>query len=112
MTREWSAKYSWTIISLILLPALAGMAVAVPPSFTSQQYICCDGERIDVGTCASPCIADWDGDGLSDMLVGQWGLPGDGKIRLYTNTNTNDSPVYTYFTYLQAGGVDINLSYG
>jgi len=112
MTRGWPAVKSWRLISLILLLSLTGMAAALPPSFTSPHDIYCNGERIDVGTCASPCIADWDGDGLDDLLVGQWGLPGDGRIRLYPNASTNDSPVYTYFTYLQAGGVDINLSYG
>lgn len=102
----------YAVISLILVVSLAGTALSDPPSFTSPQDIYCAGERIDVGTCASPCIADWNGDGLNDLIVGQWGIPDDGRIRLYVNSNTNDSPIYTYFTYMQSDGTDINLSYG
>ena len=101
-----------TLTSLILLLSLAGIASSDPPTFTSPHDIYCAGERIDVGACASPCIADWDGDGLDDLIVGQWGIPDDGRVRLYLNSNSNDSPVYTYSTYLQSDGVDINLSYG
>ncbi len=85
---------------------------ASAPSFTSPQDINCDNVIIDVGTCASPCIADWDGDGLDDLIIGQWGDEGDGRVRFYPNTNTNDSPIYTYFNYIQSDGEDINLSYG
>ncbi len=52
---------------------------------------------IDTGSAwghSSPCIADVDGDGLDDLIVGDFG----GKFHVYRNTGTAKSP-----TYVQAG---------
>ena len=38
-----------------------------PPKFNACEDLYCDSEKIDVGICASPGIADWDGDGFFDL---------------------------------------------
>ncbi|MSR64139.1 MAG: VCBS repeat-containing protein, partial [Planctomycetes bacterium] len=40
-------------------------------------------------TNASPCVADWDGDGALDLVLGL----GDGSVRLYRNTTASGEPV-------------------
>jgi hypothetical protein len=49
-------------------------------------------------------VADWNGDGRKDLLVGYQTA---GKVALYLNVGTDVSPVFTSYTNLQAGGVDI-----
>ena len=71
---------------------------------------------------AAPYIIDFDGDGLRDLLLGEFGrgsfpisrLPEDpelrkmgfanSKLRIYRNIGTNHAPKYEKFEYLAAGG--------
>jgi hypothetical protein len=66
-----------------------------------------DGKPIDIGQLSSsahagPCIADVDGDGDRDLLVGDF----PGFFWLFDNQGTEKAPVYTSSGKLQAGGVD------
>lgn len=54
---------------------------------------------------AGPCLADADGDGLRDLVVGSF----DGKFRVYRNIGTNAEPQYASFEHLQAGGKDAEV---
>lgn len=58
---------------------------------------------------ANPLVVDWNGDGLKDLMVGQYS---GGKIRFYQNNDSNDSPVFDGYSYLQADGIDISVSSG
>lgn len=59
---------------------------------------------------AAPWLADMDGDGVTDLLVGQFG---DGKCRLYRNSGTNQQPVYASgFTFIKAGGDFAKVPFG
>ncbi len=51
---------------------------------------------------AAPCVVDWNNDGRKDLLVGA----GDGTIRLFLNTGTEDVPVFDEGCYLR-GGADL-----
>ena len=70
-------------------------------SVASTRYSrpCCS-ISVPVGY-AAPFLIDWDGDGLDDLLVGQFGY---GRIRIYKNRGTAKQPKYEDFTYFQAGG--------
>lgn len=59
---------------------------------------------LDVGTYAIPCVADWNGDGRKDLLVG---YQTDGKVALFTNAASDIAPVFSSSSILQAGGADI-----
>ena len=43
---------------------------------------------LSVGSRASPCVCDWDGDGLKDLLCGK----GDGYVSFFKNTGTGQAP--------------------
>ena len=63
-----------------------------------------DGEPIDIGKLsriahAGPCVADVDGDGDRDLLVGDF----PGYVWYFENTGDDESPVYTSQGKLQAG---------
>ncbi len=68
------------------------------------------GKPIDVETGhAAPALHDWDGDGIRDLLVGQFG---DGKLRIYKNFGTDKAPRYFGFEYFRAGGEDATIPSG
>ncbi|MBS1723285.1 MAG: hypothetical protein JSS66_10070 [Armatimonadetes bacterium] len=58
---------------------------------------------------AHPFLADMDGDGKRDLIVGQFQ---DGKARVYKNYATDNTPVYKDFTWFKAGGVQATVPYG
>lgn len=95
----------------ILVTLFASFVFAQTPVFDPPVYVQANGVNINVGYGgnASPFVIDWDGDGKQDLLLGQFDL---GKVRFYTNIGTHYNPTFSDFVYLQAGGVDISVSYG
>ncbi len=78
--------------------------------FTAQGPITDpQGKPIDVGTYAAPLMVDWNGDGLEDLLAGQFE---DGMIRYYPNSGTAGEPVFSEFQYLRDGGGILSVPYG
>jgi hypothetical protein len=62
---------------------------AAKPSFGNPQAIKADGTGIKVsGGDAGPCVADWDGDGKLDLIVGS----GEGDVSWYRNIGTRTEP--------------------
>ncbi|MBD3369026.1 hypothetical protein GF402_01530 [Candidatus Fermentibacteria bacterium] len=97
-------------IGIALLVGLMAVAFADLPEFSSPFFVQASGVDLVVdGSVPDPYVADWDGDGVKDLIVGQFS---QGKIRLYLNSGTNASPVFTTYSFLQADGSDITMSYG
>jgi hypothetical protein len=60
------------------------------------------GRAIDVEHGhAAPLFADLDGDGLEDLLVGQFG---GGKLRVYKNVGFRGAPRFDEFKWFTADG--------
>lgn len=95
------------IVATVFL--LAALAYGALPQFAAPFKIQANGSDLTVSLISDPFMVDWDGDGLNDLIVGQFT---EGKIRFYPNSGTNESPVFTAYTYLQADGVDITTTYG
>lgn len=66
-------------------------------------------EYLTVGLVSNPCLADWDGDGLNDLLVGQFI---EGRLRFYRNTGTNSDPAFSGYSYVRADQTVITTTYG
>ena len=50
---------------------------------------------------SAPFVGDFDGDGLPDLLVGQYH---QGRLRIYRNTGSNEQPRFDSYTWFEAGG--------
>jgi hypothetical protein len=96
-----------TGLGLCLL--LVGSATAQePPIFEKPVRLMADGKVIDTGEAwghCGPCIADVDGDGTPDLLVGDF----SGFFHFYKNVGTKDKPEYVSKGRLKAGGVDAHV---
>lgn len=78
---------------------LSAFALADLPEFASPFYIQADGRDIDIkDSMVDPTVADLDGDGIKDLLVGTRDY---GRIYCYHNDGTNANPVFTYSGYLK-----------
>jgi hypothetical protein len=60
---------------------------------------------LSVGIRSAPCIYDWDGDGLNDLICGD----GTGAVSWFRNTNTAQYPIYAPAVKVKAGSVDLQL---
>jgi hypothetical protein len=91
---------------LLLLAPLAGLALlaAEPPAeLATPVHLEAGGRPIDVERSghAAPFVGDFDGDGLPDLLVGQYD---NGRLRIYRNQGTKGHPRFDAYTWFTAGG--------
>ena len=88
------------------LAALAIALLAAAPALAQELgkpiRLEADGKPIDteIGH-ATPAVYDWDGDGKRDLLVGQFG---EGKLKIFRNIGTNQTPKFAAEEFLTAGG--------
>ena len=89
-------------------PASAlALAATLAASLAAQQFetpfrVEAGGKPIDVDIGhAAPYVVDFDGDGVRDLLVGQFG---QGRCRIYRNLGTDAAPRFADFTLFEAGG--------
>ena len=99
------------IVSILVL---AAASAAQPVVFGSVSYISAENGTIDIGNYSDNWVGDWNGDGAKDLIVGacSYNTPDYGRMRVYENQGTNESPVFTTFYYMQADGADIVCSSG
>ena len=75
------------------------------PEFGSPIFAQSNGSTLDVGYRSSPVVADMDGDGMKDLLVGDW----PGQLRFYGNIGTDASPEFGDYSLVESDGEVIDL---
>ena len=88
----------------ILLYPNGGSDVA--PQLTAALALMADEAPLAVPGPAFVAVVDWDNDGNKDVLVGD----GQGRVRWYRNTGTDDAPQLTLWDFLLTGGVEIQVT--
>lgn len=99
--------------SIVLILTGAGVAAedaqpSVDSPFEPPIRLMADGLVIDTGPAwghSSPAVFDVNGDGLKDLVVGDF----SGKFRCYTNTGKPNAPAYSKGALVQAGGADAEV---
>jgi hypothetical protein len=94
-------------VCALVVPAVAGAKL------TPGQWVKDGSANLDVAAHAAPCALDLQGDGTKDLLVGEYlgSAPNAiGKIRVYENWNTDENPRFDGWSYLQAAGIDVEVS--
>lgn len=74
-----------------------------PSELLPPVQIQAGGQPIDVQRSghSAPFVGDFDGDGVRDLLVGQFS---EGRLRIYRNVGTNTQPRFDKYTWFEAGG--------
>ncbi|MBX3437483.1 MAG: VCBS repeat-containing protein [Planctomycetaceae bacterium] len=87
----------------LLLSLVAAPTTIAEDLFAPDVRVEAGGAPIDVACFrgAGPCVGDFDGDGLNDLLVGQ-NLPA--RLRIYRNLGTREQPLLIDFEWFRAGG--------
>ena len=78
-------------------------AAAMAGDLAPPVHVQAGGRPIDVALDghSAPFYGDIDGDGINDLLVGQFD---EGQLRIYRNLGTNASPRFEGYQRFEAGG--------
>lgn len=72
-----------------------------------EELVQAGGANISVLGHSVPSLADWDNDGLNDLVIGEGPSSSTGKVRVYLNAGTASNPQFSGFTYVQSNGSDL-----
>ena len=96
--------------------ALAGLVHSdettpgTPSPFAPPVKLTAGDAAIDVAIGhADPFVADMNGDGKLDLLVGQFG---QGKLLFFANIGTNEAPKLAKGEFLRAGEIELSVPSG
>jgi hypothetical protein len=116
--RRTSAKLS-TAATTSLVAALAAAALVLGPIvpaahahlyLEATQLVEAGGVDIAVPAYSVPSTADWNSDGLQDLIVGEGTTAA--KVRVYLNEGTAEAPSFSEFSYVQSMGADLVITGG
>ena len=90
---------------------LAALSAGIEvPELAKPVRLTAAGEVIDTDIGhAAPYVADIDGDGVQELLVGQFG---DGKLRIYRKTEADTDSGYGEVAWFHAGGKLVKVPTG
>ncbi|MBW3542883.1 MAG: hypothetical protein KY476_21690 [Planctomycetes bacterium] len=88
-----------------LLAAASAAAGDIHPELTPPVRVEAGGQPIDVGGIgyAAPFYGDFDGDGVSDLLLGEFS---QGRMRVFRNYGTDSRPEFKDWAFFKAGDGD------
>lgn len=73
------------------------------PKLSQPHFIKCTDNsyaRIEKKGLVGANLYDWDGDGLKDLLMGEFGTREESNIKVFRNVGSNKKPLYSSdFTY-------------
>ncbi len=98
--RFWS-----TLLVLVALPSAWAAVLRLGP----EQVVQTTTGPLAVTGYSVPSLADWNADGLQDLIVGEGSGTATPKVRVYLNSGTVSAPQFTTYSFVQANGVDLTV---
>ncbi|MFH1419279.1 MAG: VCBS repeat-containing protein [Planctomycetota bacterium] len=94
--------------------ALAIALMATPSAFADltlgpEELVQAGGLDIGVSGYSVPSYADWNGDGLMDLILGEGSGSYTPKVRIYLNGGSVSSPAFSTYSYAQSNGSDLTV---
>ncbi|MEN6425229.1 MAG: VCBS repeat-containing protein [Phycisphaerales bacterium] len=100
----------WRMAVFVVLGLVASASAAMSDELASPVRLEAAGKVIDTDVGhAAPCVCDFDGDGVQDLLVGQFG---DGLLWIYRNEGTNAEPKLAAGVKFKDGAKDGTVPHG
>ena len=97
-------------VPLVLGSVLMLVAAAHAQDFEKPVRLEAGGRPVDTDVGhAHPLLYDFDRDGKRDLLVGQFG---EGKMKIFRNTGTNEKPVFSAEEWLKGGDTVVTTPTG
>ncbi len=104
----WSIRRISPVCGLVYTALLASSPASAVLVLGAEEIVQADGIDIAVPGYSVPSFADWNGDDLDDLVVGEGGGGySEGKVRVYVNVGGSTLPVFDDFFYAQSEGVDL-----
>ena len=72
-----------------------------------EELVQAKGIDIQVPGYSVPSFVDWNNDKLGDLVIGEGGGYGYGKVRVYLNVGTESDPQFSDYFYAQSKGSDL-----
>jgi hypothetical protein len=112
LSKENPMKCTWMLVCLAALAAAGTFPAAASADFLlllgAEERVEANGADIVVSGYSVPSFEDWDGDGLSDIIVGEGsGISPLARVRVYPNVGIESDPSFEEFFYVQSAGSDL-----
>ena len=96
---------------VILFICASGAASALADlKFGPKELVMTGANPIWVPGYSVPSYVDWDNNGLNDLVVGQGPASSQGKVRVYLNSGTAESPEFSSYSFVQSAGADLAVT--
>jgi WD40 repeat protein len=95
-----------TVSALMLTPQQLSASVL---NLGAEELVQAKGSDIQVAGYSVPCLADWNNDGLADLVIGEGGSGSSGKVCIYLNGGTSADPQFADHFYAQSKGADLTV---
>lgn len=98
-----------------LVLAVAALMLAPNEGFASglrlgpEELVQAHNLTIQVPGYSVPSLADWNNDGLADLIIGEGGGTSPGKVRIYLNVGTESGPQFSDYSYAQCAGANVTV---
>ena len=96
-------------IVILFICAGCGVSALADLEFGPKELVQAGANPIWVPGYSVPSYVDWNNDGLNDLVIGQGGGSGFGKVLVYLNTGGAGNPQFSQASFVQSNASDLTV---